>query len=206
MSPERGDAPGRPYHHGDLRAALIEASFALLAESGPATFSVAAVARRLSVSTAAPYRHFRDRDTLLAAVATAAALDLAARMAQDADQAGPDPGARFAATAGTYVRFVVARGVGFNVIFSATLAELRDEGLAEAGRALIDLLFTLSEQATGLGRAESIPLLDQHLAAAHGYATLYQDGFLARRDATVDDIAAAATRTSADLIRARRTG
>ncbi|MCM3925486.1 TetR/AcrR family transcriptional regulator, partial [Frankia sp. AiPs1] len=60
--------PGRTsYHHGDLAAALVDGALDLIAEGGLAAFSVAAVARRVGVSSAAPYRHFPDRDSLLAA-------------------------------------------------------------------------------------------------------------------------------------------
>ena len=200
--PGPGSGSGRAYHHPDLRTAILEASFEVLAESGPAAFSVAQVARRLAVSSAAPYRHFRDRDTLLAAVATTAARDLAERMRQDVDQAGPDPADRLAVTAGTYVRFALSRGAGFNVIFAAGLEKLHDEALAEAGRDLISLLFDLGEKATGRTKPEAMALLEAHIAGAHGYATLYQDGFFARLGLSVDEIAARAVHTSHELIRA----
>src|SRR5262245_19795243 len=59
----------RGYHHGNLREALIEAARALIAEKGPAGFTFAEAARSAGVSAAALYRHFRDRDALLADVA-----------------------------------------------------------------------------------------------------------------------------------------
>src|SRR5690348_8375161 len=102
----------RKYHHGDLRAALIEASFDLLAEGGLQRFSVAAVARRLGVSSAAPYRHFPDRDHLLSAISATAARDLRAAITAAADEAGTDPADRLAAVAGAYVRYVVRTGAG----------------------------------------------------------------------------------------------
>jgi AcrR family transcriptional regulator len=59
--------PGQ--HHGDLRNALLVAALELVAEHGPRGFSVAEAARRAGVSSAAPYKHFTDRDALLAALA-----------------------------------------------------------------------------------------------------------------------------------------
>jgi AcrR family transcriptional regulator len=59
----------RGYHHGNLREALVEAAQALIAESGPAGFTIAEAARRAGVSPGAPYRHFRDAEALLAEVA-----------------------------------------------------------------------------------------------------------------------------------------
>lgn len=85
---------------GQLRSALIAESFVLLSETGMAGFSVAELARRLGVSTAAPYRHFPNRDALLAAVAAQAADELTRSMEAAAQAAGPDPIDRLAATAG----------------------------------------------------------------------------------------------------------
>jgi AcrR family transcriptional regulator len=59
----------KTYHHGDLRQALIEEAIALVAEQGTSNWSLREVARRIGVSHTAPYRHFTDRDALLAAVA-----------------------------------------------------------------------------------------------------------------------------------------
>ena len=62
--------PGRRgYHHGNLREALIQSTLALIAEKGPAGFTIAEAARSAGVSPAAPYRHFRDREELMAEVA-----------------------------------------------------------------------------------------------------------------------------------------
>ncbi len=62
-------AKGGRYHHGDLRSALVDAAIGVIAERGVRDFSMAEASRRLGVTTAAPYRHFADRDELLAAVA-----------------------------------------------------------------------------------------------------------------------------------------
>ncbi len=59
----------RGYHHGNLREALVEAALVLIAEGGPASFTIAEAARRAGVSPGAPYRHFRDAEALLAEVA-----------------------------------------------------------------------------------------------------------------------------------------
>ena len=65
-------AQSRGYHHGDLRAALIDGAVELIAERGAGGFSVAELSRRIGVTVAAPYRHFASRDELLAAVAVRA--------------------------------------------------------------------------------------------------------------------------------------
>jgi AcrR family transcriptional regulator len=177
-----------PYHHGNLRSALIEASFGLLAEHGLGEFSVAKVARAVGVSTASPYRHFADRDDLLAAVAAQAAAELADRIRADVEAADDDPVERFAVTAGTYVRFVADRGAGLDVIF-----------LADTGRDLMSLLLELAGEVPG--EEEALVLLERHLVAAHGYITLFRDGFFKVGDPTVETIADRATQATRSLLR-----
>lgn len=64
--PVTSDAPPRGYHHGNLREALVEAARTLSAEKGPHGFTLAEAARAAGVSPSAPYRHFRDKDDLIA--------------------------------------------------------------------------------------------------------------------------------------------
>jgi AcrR family transcriptional regulator len=66
---EAANAGPRPYHHGDLRRALIDAARRLLESEGPSALSLRAVAREAGVSPAAPYHHFKDKGELLAAIA-----------------------------------------------------------------------------------------------------------------------------------------
>ncbi|MEU4693694.1 TetR/AcrR family transcriptional regulator [Actinoplanes sp. NPDC023714] len=175
------------YHHGDLRAALISASFEVLASCGLQKFSVAAVARRLGVSSAAPYRHFPDRPHLLSAVSAVAAHDLRALIAD----AGSLPEA-----AGAYVRYVARTGAGFHVIFAAELYDVADDQRREDTRALMDTLIGLG---TGSSHWEDMLLVEATIAVAHGYTSLFADGFFARNDSTVEDIAARAVEAAAAL-------
>jgi AcrR family transcriptional regulator len=193
----------RPYHHGNLRAELIDASFALLAEHGLAEFSVAKVARSIGVSTASPYRHFANRDHLLAAVAAQAAGELADRIRADVEAAGPSATEQFAVTAATYVRYVADRGAGFDVIFSGDLTQLGESELADAGRELISLLLGLAERAGDApGREPAIVLLERHIVTAHGYVALLRDGFFTNRRPkdTVQTIAERATQATRALL------
>ncbi len=193
MSAERG------YHHGDLRAALIRASFDLLAESGLQRFSVAAVARRLNVSSAAPYRHFPDRAHLLGAVSAAAARDLRAAVTAAADAAGPDPAARLAAAADAYVRYVLRTGAGFHVIYAAELYELADDARREQTRALMTTLVDLATAAGADSYPKAVQLVEATIAVAHGYTSLLADGFFARQSHSVDVIAARAAEAARAL-------
>src|ERR1700722_17524816 len=83
-------AKGGRYHHGDLRSALVDAAIDVIAERGVRDFSMAEASRRLGVTTAAPYRHFADRDELLATVAVRA-LDVFAAMLDEAADAAEAP-------------------------------------------------------------------------------------------------------------------
>jgi len=192
------------YHHGDLRAALIEASFDSLAECGLQRFSVAAVARRLGVSSAAPYRHFPDRDHLLSAVSGVAARDLREAILAAADAAGADPVDRLAAVAGAYVLYVTRTGAGFHVIFAAGLSELPDEQRREHTRALMTTLLDLAVAVEPSSYQEILHLIQEIIAVAHGYTMLLTDGFFSLDNGSAGPIAARAVRAAADLATARR--
>jgi AcrR family transcriptional regulator len=191
----------RAYHHGDLRAELIRVSFDQLAEGGLERFSVAAVARRAQVSPAAPYRHFPDRGHLLSAVSAMAAHDLRAEIVAAAGQAGADPESRLAAVAGAYVRYVVRTRAGFPVIFAAELYEFPDDARRQQTRALITTLIELAAVTDCASHEDAIRLVEATIAVAHGYASLFTDGFFARGAQSVDDIAARATAAAQTLIR-----
>ena len=84
----------RSYHHGNLREALVNAALELIASKGPAGFTFAEAARQAGVSAAAPYRHFRDRDALMADVAKRGFERFEARLAAAWDEGRPDPARR----------------------------------------------------------------------------------------------------------------
>jgi AcrR family transcriptional regulator len=108
-----------PYHHGDLRAALIDTAIELISERGVRNFSMAEASRRLGVAASAPYAHFADRDALLAAVKVHAYELLAAELPGIREL--PDPARRLAALIRVYVRFAATRRPLFEVIYQAGL-------------------------------------------------------------------------------------
>lgn len=192
------------YHHGDLRAALVDAALSLIAEHGVDTLSVAETARRTGVSPAAPYRHFPTRQALLQAAATRAAELLAAELREAlAHHTTDDPCEALAITAGVYVRFVLRRHAGFELIFAEQLRHHDDPGLSAAGRAVMDILLPIAVDITRDAPA-ALALLEKHTAAAHGYAVLQLSGFLRRRTTDVDAIADGAAQTSRILAAAER--
>lgn len=190
----------RAYHHGDLRAALIAASFDLLAEAGLQRFSVAAVARRLQVSSAAPYRHFPGRGHLLSAVSAVAARELGAAITAAAEAAGPDPSDRLPAAAGAYVRYVARTGAGLPVIYAAELYQVEDDARREHTRALMTTMLDLATAGGARSHREAVLLVEATIAVAHGYTSLLADGFFARNAGTADDIAARAVEAARALI------
>src|SRR5271166_2750989 len=77
----------RSYHHGNLKQALLEASLDIIRKAGPGAFTLREVARRAGVSHNAPYRHFRDKEALLAALAAEGFDRLTAAMAKAVESA-----------------------------------------------------------------------------------------------------------------------
>ena len=104
MSWSRQDGP-RGYHHGNLKEALIRAALELIAKKGPAGFTFAEAARWAGVSPAAPYRHFRDRDELLADVARRGFELFADALTAAWDDGRPDPMTAFERMGKTYLSF-----------------------------------------------------------------------------------------------------
>src|SRR6202453_3717069 len=155
------------YHHGDLRSALVDAAISVIAERGVRGFSLAEATRRLGVTTAAPYRHFADRDELLAAVA-------APPLGRAAD-AADTPAQRLAAMAGAYVRFAVQQRPLFDTIFNSGLDKSRYPELQRAWEPVDTLLTVVLEVCDG-DAAAADALADAVEASAHGHAMLLIDG------------------------------
>jgi len=108
----------RPYHHGALREALIEASIALASEGGPDRVVLREAARVAGVSHSAAYRHFRDREELLAEVSHRARHELAAEMRRRVGRT-KDPRKRLRAVGTAYVDFALTRTGLFRTAFVA---------------------------------------------------------------------------------------
>jgi AcrR family transcriptional regulator len=106
--PEREPSPrATPYHHGNLRAVLLDAAERTLREQGIEQVSLRDLARQAGVSHGAPSRHFRDRQALLAELAAVGYERLGDELAAAAEGAADDFGARLRAVGGAYVRFAL---------------------------------------------------------------------------------------------------
>lgn len=115
-------APKR-YHHGDLRNALIRAGQALLAEEGAAGLDLRKVARAAGVSHAAPYRHFADKQALLAAIAEEGFHQLTAGMDAALAQAPGNAGDQLERLARAYVQFALDQPAHMREMFSGLTVE-----------------------------------------------------------------------------------
>lgn len=118
--PSASDDPPRSkprYHHGDLKQALIEAAYDLIAERGAENFLLSDACKQAGVSTAAPYKHFRDRDEILEAVVARAFDELADRSMAAVAAHGEGTLAGIMAMGEAYVRFAVERQRLFRLMF-----------------------------------------------------------------------------------------
>jgi AcrR family transcriptional regulator len=193
----------RAYHHGDLPAALVDATLELVAEGGVQGFSVAEAARRTGVSISAPYRHFADRDELLAAAAVRGYEELLARF-REAIGKQAAPADQAAAVSATYVRFAAERRPMFELLFGAGLEKARYLGLAAAAHEVVEEISGVVRKLVPRGDDElAWRLLQALVGLAQGHATLLLDGAFGEPSEAVDlaaDRAAAATRA---LVRGR---
>ena len=125
------ESTDKPYHHGDLPAALHRAAAELVAERGPSGFSLREVARRAGVSHAAPAHHFGDTRGLLTSLATEG-LNLLADAMEEATAGIEDPSERMSACGKAYVRTSLAYPGHFGVAFKHDLCDATDEGYLTA--------------------------------------------------------------------------
>jgi AcrR family transcriptional regulator len=162
-----------PYHHGNLRPALVRAAMELLEESGESALSLRAVARRAGVSPAAPYRHYADREALVSAVAAVGYRELAERLS--AAHPSPSTPEQLAAVAIAYVQFALERPALFRIMFGEPCDRDNDERVAATAavslyvRAIVERAFPQSD-------AEA--LATAVWALVHGLAFLHLDGKL----------------------------
>lgn len=122
----------RKYHHGDLRAALLAAAEAELAERGIEAFSLRQVAKRAGVSHAAPAHHFTDANGLLTALAAEGFHRFLKAQALREAQVSPDPQSQLVAAGLGYVDFAMARPALFRLMFGSDRPDFSDPALSAA--------------------------------------------------------------------------
>ena len=180
-----------PYHHGDLRNALIEAALVLIRKRGPNAVSFREVAKQAGVSHAAPYRHFEDKHALLAAIAHDGFRRLGQAMA-DVAARHADPRTQFIEAGRAYVDLAMQSPEIAQLMFGGYLDPKRcsDELREDADKAFKGLLKIIENgKASGLlKKRNSQELALAAWSMAHGYAMLVTGGQLAEVAPTKKEI------------------
>jgi AcrR family transcriptional regulator len=189
----------RPYHHGNLRAALLGEAERTLRDRGIDALSLRDLARQAEVSHAAPRRHFADRQALLDALAEAGFARLGDEVRGAIDDAGEDYQARLRAAATAYIRFATRDPALLELMFSVKIAGPRG-ALYETSEHLFTIVSDLIRQGQQAGQLppgdpERLRLL--LLATLQGIAALVASGRVqaSQIDALIADAAALFTRT-----------
>jgi AcrR family transcriptional regulator len=197
----------RAYHHGDLRAALLDEAAAMIAEGGAASVTMRGLGRRLGVSRAAAYRHFEDKTALLVAVATAGFSPFNDRL-QAVDAGAPRSSVeRIRRMGEQYVRFALENPAHYRLMYGREGLARRDvPELREAGNALFEQLVDVIQ---AYQESEKIKRQDPRAqayvawSAVHGLASLLIDGQILTA-VDVDGLIRQTTRTVLDGMRVRR--
>ena len=175
----------RGYHHGNLREALIGAALDLISQKGPAVFTFAEAARQAGVSPAAPYRHFRDRDALMADVARQGFERFAQRLAAAWDDGRPSPTTALERLGRAYLGFARDEPAYFSAMFESGVPVARHRDLNEASERAFTVLRQACEAVVATlpsGKRPPALMLALHVwALAHGIASLFARGDDARR-------------------------
>jgi len=175
----------KPYHHGDLRRALIDAGFRLVEERGVERLSMREAARRAGVSPGAPFRHFESREALMTAVALEAQRRFRAEIeAALQESASGDPLARLRAFGVAYLRWAMRNPAHFTII--STRAHFDHDGSASVSRdnaELIALTGDLLAEAAARGQLRPLDLATARIAGralVYGFARMHIDGHFPR--------------------------
>jgi AcrR family transcriptional regulator len=165
------------YHHGDLKNALIQSGLEILAGEGVQGLTLRKVARRAGVSEAAPYRHFKDMEALIAAIAEQGFVQLAANLEQTEEQHAEDPRTFFYQSALTYIDFARRNPHSMRVMFRSRNpeGEIEFPKLQEAADDAFSYLIDMVEycQQAGLARAgHPLPLALSAWSTVHGLSML----------------------------------
>jgi AcrR family transcriptional regulator len=175
----------RGYHHGNLREALVRAALDLIAEKGPFGFTFADAARSAGVSSAAPYRHFRDRDALVADVARRGFELFAARLDKAWNEGRPDPFTALQNIGRAYLAFARDEPAYYSAMFEAGVSTDEDPELRDVAERASASLRKAAEALSAQLPADRRPpprMMSLHIwAVSHGIASLFARGDSGRR-------------------------
>jgi AcrR family transcriptional regulator len=183
---DRGGREGpRGYHHGNLREALLRAALELIAQKGPAGFTFAEAARWAGVSPAAPYRHFRDRDDLLANVALRGFQQFELALARAWADGRPDVLTALDRMGKAYLAFARAEPAYYSAMFESGIPPGSTAELREAGDRAFAVLRGATEKLCAYLPLQNRPpalMVALHIwSISHGIASLFGRGDAAQR-------------------------
>lgn len=177
-------AKRRGYHHGNLREALVEAALRLIGEKGPGGFTFAEAARAAGVSPAAPYRHFRDRDALMADIAKRGYEALTAALTTAWKNGSPTPRDALARTGRAYLDFARQEPAAYAAMFESGVPVNCEPDLQRASDEAFAVLTQNCEATLASLNLKGVPTLMVALhiwSMSHGIASLFVRADAARR-------------------------
>lgn len=188
MNKRKSDRSG--YHHGNLKAALLNAARQLIGEKGAEGFTLAEAARLAGVSPAAPYRHFRDRNEIIAALAVEGFEHFAVVLEEAWQQGRPDAVTAFMRVGGAYLKFARSDPAAYKAMFEVGVSLDSTPGLRSASGRAFDCLRTSSSALLSRvpeHRRPPVDLMSFHVwALSHGTATLFAERSPGRGRVPVD--------------------
>lgn len=173
------------YHHGNLKLALLNAAIEQIKEVGVDKLSLRSIARQVGVSQTAPYRHFKDKNELLAEVAAQAFTEIYERSHSVIDTSA-SPILNIQASGMAYLQYAIENPEKYRLLFGSTIQNRRSYSrMVEAGEQSFQILIDQVER--GIAAGDFIPGCSLLLAntlwtQVHGAASLILDGFYQGRE------------------------
>ena len=206
MNPSAEKSPAKTrYHHGDLRRALMASAELLIESRGHARLSLREIAEAAGVSVAAPYRHFADRDALIAAVLADGFRELT-RRTDAARRAAPDAMTALGSVGMAYVQFAAEHPGIYRLMFGAESNEAAHPELMAAGHEAYTVLadaVAACKEAGLIGDADMKTVALASWSLSHGLASLHAEGMLSPLPGGLEPTARALIRTLIDGVRPR---
>jgi len=168
----------RGYHHGNLKEALLLAALDLIGQKGPAGFTFADAARMAGVSPAAPYRHFRDRDELIASIAQRGFEQFESALTQAWDDGRPETVSAFERVGRAYLKFARDEPAFYSAMFESGLPVDSNPTLMAASERAFAIIRAAAERLAALAPAGTprppAMMMALHIwSMSHGVASLF---------------------------------
>ncbi len=173
---QKGREEHQPYHHGDLRVALLAAALQLIDEHGVKSFSLKDAAKMAGVSTAAPYRHFADKEAVIRAILVEG-YELFNESLAEAYAKGKSPQGRITELGVAYVRFAEQHPAHFRVMFGLA-GSAGDQPLDAEPTGFLLLVEGVEALLPGASGEQHRDLVVACWSVVHGFAMLLIDGAL----------------------------